>query len=88
MLTATAGAVAVEADVSVFYVTVFQTLDYDEESGRKNQLDYDNFMRVSGGRVLIQDTNGFQAHELSLDARRLICIYECFPFGEDFVAFR
>ena len=80
LLTATAGAVAVEADVSVFYVAVFRTLDYDEENGEKNQLDYDNFMSVSGGECLIQGDKGCQVHELTLDVRRLICIYEYFDF--------
>ena len=76
LLTATAGAVAVEADASVLYVAVFRTLDYDEERSRKNRLDYDNFMRVSGGESLVQDGSGFLAHELTLNGRRLVCIYE------------
>ena len=80
LLTATAGAVAVEADVSVFYVTVFGTLDYDEGKGRKNRLDYDNFMVVSGGECLIQGDTGCLAHQLTLDGRRLICIYEHIDF--------
>ena len=80
LLTATAGAVAVQADVSVFYIAVFRTLDYDEEDGKKNHLDYDNFMSVSGGGCLIQGDTGCLAHELTLDGRRIICIYEQFDF--------
>ena len=80
LLTATAGTVAVEADVSVFYVAVFRTLDYDEENGRKNQLDYDNFMSISGGECLIQGDTGFLAYQLTPDGRRLICFYEDFDF--------
>ena len=80
LLTATAGAIAVEADVAVLYVAVFRTLDYDEDMGRKNQLDYDNFMRVSGGEFLVQGDKGLLAHQLTLDGRRLICIYEYFDF--------
>ena len=80
LLTATAGAIAVEADVSVLYVAVFRTLDCDEDMGRKNQLDYDNFMRVSGGEFLVQGDKGLLAHQLTLDGRRLICIYEYFDF--------
>ena len=80
LLTATAGAVAVEADVSVLYVAIFRTLDYDDENGRKNQLDYDNFMKLSGGASLFQGNTGFLAHELTLDGRRLICICEHFDF--------
>ena len=78
LLTATAATVAVKADVSVFYVAVFRTLDYDEENGRRNQSDYDNFMRVSCGKDMVQDDSGFLAHELTLNGRRLTCIYECF----------
>ncbi|MDE2937634.1 MAG: hypothetical protein OXR67_01760 [Chloroflexota bacterium] len=76
LLTAAAGAVAVEADVSVLYVAVFRTLGYAEESGRRNRLDYDNFMRLSGGESLIQEDSGFLAHGLTLDEKRLVCIYE------------
>ena len=86
LLTATAGAVAVEADVSVFYVTVFRTLDYYEYQGRENQLDYDNFMGVSGGECLIKDDAGFLAHQLTLDGRRLVCIYEYFDVASGFVS--
>ena len=78
LLTATAGAVAVEADVSVFYVTVFRTADYDAESGRRNRLDYDNFMRISGAGDLAHEDREFLAQELTLDGRPLVCIYEHF----------
>ena len=86
LLTATAGAVAVEADVSVFYVTVFRTLDYDEDQGRENQLDYDNFLRVSGGECLVKDGSGFLAHKLTLDGKRLVCIHEYFNVASGFVS--
>ncbi len=76
LLTATAGTVAVQMDVSVFYVTVFKTHEYDEEDGKANQLDYDNFMNLTGGECLMQGDKGCLAHELTLDGRSLICIYE------------
>lgn len=78
LLTAAAGAVAVEADVSVFYVAVFRTPDYDEEKGRRNQLDYDNFMRISGAADLVQNSCEFLAQYLTLDGRHLVCIHEHF----------
>ena len=84
LLTATAGTIAVQMDASVFYdvyvfyVAVFKTHDYDEEDGRENQLDYENFMNLTGGECLMQDDKGCLAHELTLDGRRLICIYEYF----------
>ena len=80
LLTGTAGAVVVEADVSVFYVAVFSTRDYHEDKGRKYQFGYDNFIRVSGAECLIKVDTGFLAHALTLDGRRLICIYEYFNF--------
>ena len=78
LLTASAGSVAVEADVSVFYVAVFRTSDYDEESVRRNQLDYDTFMRINGAGDLAHEDREFRAQELTLDGRRLVCIYEHF----------
>ena len=68
-----------EADVSVFFIAVFRTRDYDEDKGRTNRLDYDDFMRVSGECLFRGDT-GFLAHQLTLDGRRLVCIYEQFDF--------
>ena len=69
-------------------ITVFRTLDYDEDKGRKNQLDYDNFMRISGGECLIQGDTGFLAHQLTLGDRRLICIYEYFDVASGFVCYQ
>ena len=80
LLTATAGAVAVEADVSVFYVSVFRTLGYNEEHGEKNQLDYGNFLNASGAEALAQNDTGCLVHQLALVGRRLICIYEQLDF--------
>ena len=77
-----------EADVSVFYVAVFRTPDCDEESELRNQLDYDNYMRVSGAGALAQGSHEFLAQDLTLDGRRLVCIYECFPFGNGFETIR
>lgn len=80
LLTATAGTVAVKADVHVFYVVVFRTFGYDEERGLENRRDYGNFTDVVGAKCLKQDDPGFRAHELNLDNRRLISIYESFDF--------
>ena len=78
LLTATAGTVATMSDLSVFYVTVFKTHEYDEEKGKENQLNYERFISLVGGECLMQDDGGCVAHELTLDGRRLICIYEYF----------
>lgn len=76
LLTATAGTVAVGKDISVFYVLVFKTCMYDECKGSANQQDYKKFMQVAGGKLLLQDGEGFHAHELTLNGKRLICIYD------------
>lgn len=76
LLTATAGTVAVGKDISVFYVLVFKTCLYDECKGSANQQDYKKFMQVAGGKLLLQDGEGFHAHELTLSGKRLICIYD------------
>ena len=76
LLTSSAGTTAFQAGVSVFYVAVFRTREFDEERGRINQLDYENFVSLAGGRRLAQDDVGCQAHVLFLDGRQLFCIYE------------
>ena len=78
LLTATAGTVATQSDLSIFCVTVFKTREYDEERGKGNQLDYERFVSLAGGKCLMQDDEGCAAHELTLDGRQLICIYEYF----------
>ena len=76
LLTGTAGTVAVGKDISVFYVLVFKTCMYDECKGSANQQDYKKFMKVAGGKLMLQDGDRFHAHELTLSGKRLICIYD------------
>ena len=78
LLTAAAGTVAQHKDVSVFYVAVFKTGEFDEGKGEENRLDYENFINLAGGERLMQDHEEFLAHEMTLNGRRLICIYEYF----------
>lgn len=78
LLTATAGTIAQQKDVSVFYVSIFRTRDFDEEDGKENQLDYENFINLVGGECLMRDNEVCLAHEITLDGKRLICIYEYF----------
>ena len=78
LLTATAGTVAAQSDLSVFYVTVFKTREYDEKDGKENQLDYDRFMSLVGGECLMRDDERCVAHEITLAGRRLISIYQYF----------
>ena len=78
LLTSTAGTVAVGADIPVFYVMVFKTDLYDEGKGRENRLDYERFIEAAGGRVIVQGEDGFDAHEIIVAGKRLICIYDYF----------
>ena len=64
--------VAVEADVSVFYVAVFRALDYDKDKCRSSQNEYDNFVRVSNGKCLVQGDTGLLADELTFAGKRLV----------------
>ena len=50
-------------------VVLFRILGYDEEWVRKNLLDYDQFMRVTGGEALVQSGNGFPAHGLTVEGK-------------------
>ena len=78
LLTATAGTVAVGKDTSVFYVLVFKTCMYDECKSSANLQDYEKFMRVAGGKLLLQDDKEFHVHELMLSGKQLICIYDIY----------
>ncbi len=77
LLTAAAGTVAQQKDISVFYVVVFKTGEFDEVKGEANRLDYENFINLAGGEQLMQD-HDVSSHEMTLNDRRLICIYEYF----------
>lgn len=78
LLTASAGTVASEADISVFYVMVFKTRLYNGEKGEENRLDYEKFINLVGGECLMRDNEVCLAHEITLNGRGLICIYEYF----------
>ena len=78
LLTAAAGTVAQQKDVSVFYVAVFKSGEFDEVKGEENRLDYENFINLAGGERLMRDHDVSLSHEMTLNGRRLVCIYEYF----------
>ena len=78
LLTGTAGTVAVEADVSVFYVVVFKTGECDEEKGQVNTMAYERFLNAANAKSLPSPSENSTAHQLQLNGRSLICIYESF----------
>ena len=79
LLYGTAGTVCAGADVSVFYVAVFHTDDYDKEIGRLNQRDYRKFIKQAGGEPMKDDDAGVSSHRLTVGGKSLVSIYEHFP---------
>ena len=78
LLTGTAGTVATQRGMAVFYVMVFKTNLYDEAKGLENRSDYEKFVQATNGDLLMQDGESFQAHSISLANTRLICVYDSF----------
>lgn len=82
LLTGTAGTVAMGQDYSVFYVMVFKTHLYDEGKGCKNQRDFERFIEVAAGKQLLREDDSFQAHEIKVAGKSLLCIYDIFDMSE------
>ena len=72
LLTGTAGTVAATGDVEVFYIAVFRTSTYDERRGLANKRDYDRFVEVAAGKLLMRDGNNFWADKLTVADKRLV----------------
>jgi len=78
LLYATAGTLAVEADISVLYVAVFKTPLYDEAIGADNYRDYVHFVNKVGSQSISLDDEGAVSHEMNLGDQRLVCLHEYF----------
>jgi len=78
LLYATAGTLAAETDIAVFYVIVFKTQLYDELIGAENYRDYVQFMAKVGAPPLKLPHKEAQAHTVTLQGKELICIHEYF----------
>jgi len=76
LLYSTAGTVDAGADISVFLVMVFQTRCYCEKKGERNYLDYLHFMRETGAQRQDSSNETFDVHNLNLNGRPLICVYQ------------
>ena len=74
LLTGTAGTIARNKDVSVFYILVFKTHKYDKLKGQDNQCVYEKFIEVTNGKTL-KCSEDFCAHEITIAEKPLICIY-------------
>ncbi len=82
LLTGVAGTAAVEQDVLVFYVMVFRTDLYDGEKGRDNRLDYERFIEAAGGVELTQGEGGFDAYEIMVAGKRVVCVYDYYQMSD------
>lgn len=78
LLYATAGTLGAGKDVSILYIAVFKTQSFNEEVGKNNHEDYLRFIEKAGAQELPVTDNNVDAHELRLDGKRLICVYEYF----------
>lgn len=76
LLYSTAGTVDAGADISVFFVMVFQTRLYDEKKGERNHRDYLHFMCETSAQRLDFLDEKFDVHHLTLNEKRLICVYQ------------
>jgi uncharacterized protein DUF6946 len=78
LLYATAGTIAAGADISVLFVIVFKTELYNESIGAENYKDYIQFLGQVGASPIRLLSNEAQGHEMQLQGKRLICLYEYF----------
>lgn len=78
LLYATAGTVAVGADISILFVAVFKTALYSELAAAENYRDYIKFMTEVGAKPIDASDKSAVGHELVLDSNKLTCLYEYF----------
>jgi hypothetical protein len=78
LLYATAGTLAAGKDVSILYIAVFKTQSFNEEIGASNHEDYLRFLEKAGAQPLPVSGKNIDAHELTLNGKRLICVHEHF----------
>ena len=64
-------------DISVFYVVVFDTSDYDDEKGKANKKDFDKFIKeIKAKKCLSVGDNNAEVYKATIDGKELILIYE------------
>lgn len=78
LLYATAGTLAVPAEISVLYIVVFKTPLYSETIAAENYRDYVHFMGKVGASVLRLSNKETTAQRLFLNGRELVCLHEYF----------
>ena len=78
LMTAAAGTVDAGADVSILYIAVFATDDYDEEKGDANFQDYQTFLTRAAATPTPNQAPNAKSHTLNLSGKKLTTIYEYF----------
>ena len=78
LIYATAGTLAVGADISVLYIVVFKTPLYSETISAENYRDYVDFMGKVGAEPMRLTTKEAQGHKLLLGGKELVCLHEHF----------
>ena len=78
LMHAVAGTVEAGADISVLYIAVFATDDYDPDKGESNRQDYRTFIARAGGTPTPNQTAAVESHNLNLNGKPLTTIYETF----------
>ena len=78
LMHAAAGTVEAGADVSVLYIAVFATDDYDPDKAEINRQDYRTFIACAGGTPTPNQTAAAESHNLNLSGKSLTAIYETF----------
>lgn len=78
LLYATAGTLAVQADIHVLYIIVFKTPLYNETTGAENYRDYVDFMGKIGAGSLRLASKEAVGHMLDLEGQELLCLHEYF----------
>ena len=75
-----AGTVEAGADVSVLYIAVFVTDDYDPAKGEANFQDYQTFLNRAGATINPNQNRDrvYESHTLNLSGKTLTTIYEYF----------
>ena len=76
LLYATAGTLAVGADISILYVVVFRTPLYNETTGKENYRDYVDFLSKVNARSVKLSSKDALAYKLFLQEKELICLHE------------
>lgn len=75
LMQATSGTIAAEKDISIFYVVVFETSEYEPKKGNKNYKDFQMFLEEIGAEECLS-VGDVEVHKAVIDGKELILVYE------------